>query len=394
MKKLNINTGTALLLNERSAALEGYDRININCGNAVISRKVNSRLLELGVSINSGNMSVIDISGELVEVAPNTVITSRSSFNGCFVFCNGNLIIEDAGGLADITGLYAESVFHPESVNLNRVRGITATRRIVYADDAKLHIGDLTLGDDAYITLDGTLHWIYGCVRALDSGVVRKLREKHASFTCRKLITYEGIYENNADMFRADTFVLIPDGYAYAGDITLDASSAALYGDKLYIEGDLMIAHDQTSHLSDFEALIVKGTATMPIGAIKDFKCCGNADDYCLYAGILMTVNGKDTFSHEHLQTVIKRGVTYTIHVNGVLEFCDDVTAEDIAAITAIHCNGVIRAPRSVRGELDSRIREMNGLLQDIGNTDEQNDTTHDEADDAVTNLNSGVYRL
>jgi len=393
-KTLNINTGIALLLNDQSDTLSGYDFIAINAGNIIASRKVYNNLIGMGVSINSGSMNIIEVSGEIVELTGNTVITATMSFDGCFIFCEGNLVIEDAISLAGITGMYAHRIFHPESVDLSAANCINASRRIAYPDSAKLHMDDMELSDDAHITLEDSLHWVYGSLTALDGSVLEKLQSKGAKFQCRKLIIYSGLYERFDNMFKADNFVLVPDDHAFTGDVTLDAATSVLYGEKLFVYGDLMIPHDRAAYLTGFSSIIVKGTVTMPISAAKDFKACGKADDFDLYEGVLMTVNGVETIDHEQLQSAIKIGIVYTLRVNGKAVFLDDVTAEDINAIAAIRCNGVVYAPGKARGALVSKLNDINGEILDINQYNNDSTDVINEAGESETSINAGIYRL
>jgi len=393
-KLLNINTGTALLLNDQSDALSGYDSVAINAGNIVASKKVYNNLVGMGVSINSGSMNIIEVTGEIVELKGNTVITATMSFNGRFILCDGNLIIEDANGLAGITGMYAHQIFHPESIDLSAVNCITASRRISYPDNAKLHLGDIALGDDAHITFDGSLHWVYGSLTALDCGVLEKLQSKGAAFQCKKLITYTDIYERFGNMLKADSFVLVPDDHAFTGDVTLDAATSIVHGEKLFVYGDLMIPHDRAAFLSGFSSIVVKGTVTMPVFAAKDFMACGKADDFDLYEGVLMTVNGVKTIDHEQLQSAINMGIVYTLRVNGEVAFLEDVTAEDISAIAAINCNGVVYAPGKARGVLVSKLNNINGEILDISQYNNDYTDVTNRAGENETSINTGTYRL
>jgi len=366
-KTLNINTGSAMLLNENSEMLSGYDSVSINAGSVVVSRKVYEKLIGMGVSINSGNLSVIDVTGELVELTEGTIITASNSYSGYFLVCDGNLIIENAKGLDGITGLYAKHLFHAESVDLEGVAGVTAAARTVYPDNAKLRIGNIAIDETTSVTLsDNSLYWVHGAVKALVSETLEEMRLKGTTFHCKNLIIHVGLYEEYYTLFTAESFTFIPDGYGVVGDITLDAATALLYGEKLFVLGDMMVPHDQAQRLKDFSSLIVNGTVTMPVTAAAEFKAVGKAKDFELYEGVLMPVNGFQTLGHEQCQTAIQRGITYTLKINGALYFMGDVTAEDMDAIAAVHCNGLISAPDSARGALDSKVKEVNGTILDI----------------------------
>ena len=389
-KALNINAGTALLLNDRLDAFSGYESAHINAGNALASRKAYEKLLGMGVSFNSGKMAVLDITGEAAEVPTNTVITASSAYDGCYLICAGNLVIEDAKGLDGVTGLYAATLFYPESVDLSHVKGITAPERAVYPNGAKLRIGDMTLGDDAHILLEeNTLHWVHGKLTVLDEDAVKKLHERKTMFHCKRLIIHNGLFERYREMFEAESYLLIPDDHAVVEEISLDAATAPLYGGKLFVLRDMMIPHDQAGHLSGFSSLIVNGTVTMPVTAAAGFRAVGKANDYELYEGVLMRINGHQTMGHEQLQSALSRGIRYTLKVNGHLDLLGDVTAEDIDAVAAVWCNGMIIAPGAARGAIDSKIREMNGHICGY----EEAGAPGDDSDD-TEEISIGTFRL
>ena len=387
-RKLIVNTGNALLLDDQSDALTVYDSITINAGNVVISRKVHEKMAAIDVSINSGGMSIIDITGEVTELGDKTEITSKAAYDGRYILCEGTLLIEDAGGLAGITGLYAERIFHPESVNLSAINNLTALRRTAYPDGASLHMSSLTLSKDTHEVQVGKLNWVSGNITALDGDALEKMQEMNAKFQCKELIIRTGLYERYADMFKAESILFVPDDHdVFMDDLTLDAATSVLYGERLFIFGDLMIDHDQAQHLSGFSSLIVEGTVMMPISAAASFKACGKAKDFELYEGVLKSINGSDSLGHEQLQSAIESGIKYTIKVNGSLTFTSDVTAQDIEAIAAIECNGVMSVPEKARGALDRKIKSMNGKIRNLGEKS-------DKEDSGVTNVNAGTYRM
>ena len=366
-KTLTINTGNAMLLDENSEILSAYDSVIINSGNVVISRKVYKKWMGTVLSINSGNMKILDISGEIVELAANTTITASMSYDGCFLLCDGNLIIEDAKGLEGVTGLYAKRLFYPDSVDLRSITKIEAAARTVYPDGAKLHIGNMEINETSYITLDGdAFYWVFGSLKALDAGAIETVRQKGITFHSNELIIYKEIFDENRSLFTADRYVLVPDGYTLVGDLTLSSATVPLYGDKVFVLGDLMIPYDQAQYLNGFTALLVTGTATMPLTAAADFHVIGKAKDFDLYDGVLLPINGFQTFGHAQCRTAIERGLKYTLKVNGTLCLMNDVTAGDMDAIAAVYCNGTIIAPDSARSALDSKVREMNGTLMNM----------------------------
>ena len=390
MKQLQINAGTALILNEQLDALSGYEKININTGELIASRRAYDELLKLGVSVNSGSTTVLEITGEVTHLTSRTIIDSSMSLDGCFVICDGDVIVKDAAGLDGITGLYAKNIFHPESVVLTGVKGLIGKCR-AYPSEAVLHLDSMTLGEDSHILLESGLHWVFGNITALDSEVLSRLSDKNVSFICNELTTTKELYEQKRDMLKADKFKFVPDGHSYLREVTLDAATSVIHGEKLYISRDFTIPHDKTQHLSEFSSIVVNGTVTMPVSAAKDFKACGKANDFMLYEGIFRSIDGNETISHEQLQVAIDKGDCYTLEINGKVTFAEDVKPEDIDVIAAVYCNGLIQASDAVRGALGSKIKEMNGKMGSLKPADSETEKGDEEA---ITSINTGFYRL
>ena len=67
-KKLTINCGLACLLKDREGAFDNYDHININSGTIIVSQAIYAKLSAKGVKINSGDMRIQDIKGEIIQL--------------------------------------------------------------------------------------------------------------------------------------------------------------------------------------------------------------------------------------------------------------------------------------------------------------------------------------
>ena len=396
-KKLKINTGLAILINDKSDAFNGYTSISINTGKAIVSRILHEKLMQAGVSINCGNMDIIDVSGEIVELSDRTVITEKTSYKDCYLFCDGKLIIESTEGISSVTGIYATAVYYPQSVDLNVIKNISTSKRINYPDDAILYLDSMILNDESAMTLSTGLYWVDAKITALENDALEKLHSKGTTFNCNKLIIKTGLYEKYNDMFKANKLILIPDDHAFIGDTELDSATNVLNGDKLFILGDLTIANNQTHNLQDFTSIIVKGTVTMPISAVKEFKARGKADEYDLHEGTLMTINGNGTITHEQLKKALETDTVYTLNVNGIVVFTEDVTAEDIEAIAAINCNGILYASGNARSAIDTKVRSMNGEILDISdyyNRNKEKAESISNNNETTTKINTGKYKM
>ena len=67
-RRLNVNCGLALLLNDREGMLDNYGSVVINCGNIIVSSAINTKLSAKGAIINCGDMIIRDIKGEVIQL--------------------------------------------------------------------------------------------------------------------------------------------------------------------------------------------------------------------------------------------------------------------------------------------------------------------------------------
>lgn len=387
--KLRINAGKALLIKNPPESYSDYESINFQAGSVLIARQVYDKLIRMNVSFNSGQINILDIEGEIVELPSGTIINESSSYNGCYIICDGNLIVTNKSGLDGITGLYADRIFHPQSIDLSSIKGVVSSSRVAYTEEAVLWLKNIKLDENMAPTLkENTLYWVHGGISALNREVLEKINPKSIKFHCKSLTIYPSLYEKYSDLFQTEDLKLIPDGHRLAKDVSLDSNTSYLYGEKLYVQGDLTVQQDQAVLLKDFTSIIVKGTATLPISA-ANYKSIINADDYDLYEGMLKKVQGNTTLDHEQLQYALNQGIRYSLRINGVLSFNEDVSLSDLDAISSVRCNGVIRIANKLRGALESKTKHING---EIVNLDELKSLTTDEA--GVTRINTGFFRF
>lgn len=389
-KKLKINTGQAILIKNPPEAYSEYESIKFNAGSVLISRQVYDTLIRMNVSFNTGQINILDIEGEVVELPSGTVVDQSSNYEGCYIICEGNLIVTNKDGLQGITGLYANRIFYPQSLDLSSLKGIVAANRIAYEDDAVLWLKNMILDENMIPSLEKeTLYWVHGSISALKREVLEEISQKSISFHCKSLTIYQSLFEEYSHLFQAEKLKLIPDGYRIAQDVLLDANTFYLYGEKLFVQGDLTVQKDQAVHLKNFTSIIVKGTATLPSSAASDCENKIKAEDYDLYQGLLKEGNGKVIIDHELLQYALDQEIEYALRANGELLFKENITLADLEAISSIGCNGVISASSKLHGALEAKTKYLNGV---IVNLDDAKSLMGDEA--GVTQINTGLFRF
>jgi hypothetical protein len=119
--------------------------------------------------------------------------------------------------------------------------------------------------------------------------------------------------------------------------------------------------------LEALEAIVVRGTATLPGSAIRIFKDKGKAGSYEI-SGNGQTINGYAQWGHRQLaggQSAETPEEPLSVTVNGCLRFDDDVTEEDLDRIAAVYCNGAVLLPPHLKAVLAPRVKQANGFIGD-----------------------------
>ena len=403
-KTLSITCGMACMLKDREGMLDNYDIVRINCGEVILSSEINAKLNSKSAKINAGSIQVKDIKGEVIQLDKGAVIDGSSKLKGFYVIAKEKLIITADGmkALEEAEGLMAmDSVFYPESAPSSALNKVTGKKK-PYPDDAHVLLGDYTLENLLPNFRENRKHiYISGRLTAVDRKAFVQLSSGGYTISCSKLFTYEGLYEEFGKLINCGETTLVPDGYEITGKIK--DRELSLYGKKLFVDGKFSMCEDDISDLEDLEAIIVKGKASLPSGAIKTFKAKGKADEYFIFDGRLVEVYGFGQFSHSQLDASNKKGEKLTLMVSGVLLFDDDVTPEDIECIASLTYNGTVIVSGPVKSELMKKTRTANGVMGDSATLEKitgksikdlLQTSDEDKNDPGITKINMGNYMM
>jgi hypothetical protein len=352
------------MLKDERGILDSHERIWLNCGSLLIASRINAKLLEKNVHINSGSNEVLEITGEVVQLAPNTVIDGTVSYAGCFIIALDKLLVDSKGveSLREATGVFVEdTLFYPASSALNWLAKVRGKLR-AYPDDAQVALGSYDLEKLVANAAPDKKHiWVSDTITALDEAPLAKARRNGLSFTAQSLFTYEGFNDTYADLFTVNERTLVPDAYEVVESIK--PGELVIYGAKFYVKGDLTLNERDAEDLAEKEAIIVQGCANLPLTCVKAFRRIGKAATYCIVDSSAHEINGFEELSHATLQGMVQRGEKISVYVNGLLRFTDDVTPEDMECILSLSHNGAVIIPNEARGALEPRIKESNGLI-------------------------------
>ncbi|MDR2932933.1 MAG: hypothetical protein LBV27_07480 [Oscillospiraceae bacterium] len=365
---LNINCDIACLINDREGFIDKCDTINLNTDVYIASGAVNAKLIGKKANINADRILVTDYAGEFVQI-PGGELGDGVRYDGQFVIVSGDVVLRDGNMAAfenAVEAIVSGTVYYPDSCDerlLARVQG----RKRAYPGHAFVVLGNR----DLERLMDGVpagVHsvWVAGEVSVLDEAALHKAKTRDLSITCDHLFIYEGLCPAADSFISAARKTLVPDDYIVTGPLTLNAAAAVLHGTKLYVRGALMLEEKDVDCLGDFESIVVKGCASLPVSCAKAFKAVGRADSYRLFEGRLYNINGFELISHERLNSLVERGEKLTMSINGFAVFAEDVTAGDMDAIAALSCNGFLVLPGEAHGALSARIGSVNGFISDI----------------------------
>ena len=400
-KNLKINSGLALLLNDRDGILDTYEGITINSGAVVVSAGINLKLSAKGAKINCGDMKVTDIKGDIIQLDSGAVIDGTADFKNLFVLVKDDLLVTKEGveKLSDAEGLIAlGKIFYPQSSNVAAMIKISGEKR-AYPDNAHVILGNHKLGDllAGYYGNNKQI-WVSGRLTALERNDLEKVKSAGLNITCAKFFSYQSLNDEFGNLINCSDRILVPDGHEITGKIK--AGELALHGPQLYVDGSFLMDENDIPALEEIQSIIVKGKASLPAGAVKIFKGKGKADEYFVYEGRLVDIKGFEQFSHSRLDASNKKKEIITLLVNGCILFDEDVTAEDVECIASLSYNGSVFAPGSVKEVLVSRIKTGNGFMGDPAKIAELTGKTVKEllekatGDPNETILNLGTYIL
>jgi len=398
-RSLTVNCGLACLLEDTQGMLDGYDTVKINCGTAIVSKEINAKLAAKSAVINSGDLRVCDIKGEIIQL-DKTVIDGGADLSGLFVIARDDLIIMPDGvkAVTEAEGVIAlGTIYYPESASLSSLIKVSGEKK-PYPDDAQVVLGDHKL--ESLISSAKAKHvWVSGRITALDKKAMEKAKEKGLVFTSAELFTYEGLNDTYGSLFNCPDRTLVPDGHEVTGKI--NAAELPLYGKRIYVDGNFTMEEKDIPALKELESIIVRGKASLPSQAVKIFREKGKAEKYFVFEGRLVEINGSQQFSHSQLAALVEKGEKLTLQVNGGLIFDDDVTAEDAECIASLSYNGSVLVSDKVKAALASKVKTGNGFMGDPAKMEEL--TGHGVKDLAgnskkeekgKTTLNMGTYIL
>ena len=265
-KKLIINSALCDTRSVTEEILNSYESIEINAAIILASGKSKELLSRYHVTVNMSDMIEANEDVE-VSVQNGHYVISKGTIMSkpTILMVNGSLQIEkDAEeALKTFVSIHVNgSVTYPSGLQNKlppiKVNGSTNT----YPSDAICLKNKLLMDKAFIIKAKNARYYVKNKVIIADETLdVATLVKKGTSFITDRAIIAEALLEDGVQLFEDSTDILvIPEGYRYIQGGKLNELMVNQYGNKLYIDGDLIITSDSESALNKLVGIRVKGS--------------------------------------------------------------------------------------------------------------------------------------
>lgn len=370
-KELKINAVICDARKTSEELLKLYESIAINAVMVLVSKESKDLFARYNVKINASNIFEASKDAEIItyngyfEISGNTKMS-----NSTLLIVNGHLDIkQDAvDALKSFDAIIVNgSVSYPSSIqNLLPPIKINGTIDSYPSDAIRLkhrHIVDKTF---LLIAKNAKYYAKNEVVIADESLDLSSLNEKGTFFITKKAIIAEKLLDSAINLFGDDTDItVIPAGYKYVQEEYLNNYVINKYGDKLYVDGDLVITSDNEDALHKLTGLKVNGSI-MISNNLVDYLTSIDAEyeDLEIIKGIIIEDRGMINISKETLARY-KYGVT--ISDCGKVELSPDITPEEIEEkLMFIDCGYILCSPEQ-KGSVEM-------VSEDVGYVDDRSE--------------------
>lgn len=370
MEKKNLIIKSALC-DTRSVTeefLNSYDNIEIKTAVLLVSQKSKELLSRYNVKINVSETMEISDDCEVIEQNGSFEITKGTIMSKpTLLIVNGLLDIKKNSeqALKTFAGIIVNGCISYPSDLSSSLPPIKINGTIeAYPSDAIRLKNKLILDKTFILRAKSAKYYVKNKVVIADETLnLSSLIEKEALFITKKAVIAENLLENAIKLFEDDTEItVIPAGFSYVEEGKLTDLMIKKHGDKLYVDGDIIIQSDSENALNKLTGLRVNGTVrVLDRLADKLHELDVEYTDLKLIKGVL--INDKDIL-HISKQTLSRYADGLTVSDCGMVKIDPDITPEEIEEkLQFIDC-GMISCYPNQRGTLEL-VSEDVGLIRE-----------------------------
>lgn len=381
-KKLVINAAVCDARNAIEDVLCSYDSIVITASTVLISKESKELISRYNVSINAANINELSKDTEVIvhngyyEISGSTKMPKPT-----FLIVNGSLDIkEDA---KDTLATTFETIHVNGSVSYpSKLQGTLPLLKVngtidSYPSDAIRLKNEFILDKIFVLKAKGGKYYVKNKVIIADETLdLSSLIDKGTTFITKRAFIAENLLETAINLFGDETDItVIPAGYKYVQEDTLNNFIINKYGDKLFVDGDLFITLESEDALRKLTGLKVNGSVIVN-KKLTDYLMTIDVDyeELKMFKGII--IKGKEIINiSKSSLSGYKDGAT--ISGCGMVKISHDITPEEIEEkLQFISCGCITCSPNQM-GAIEL-VSEDVGYINDKGNADDL-DTEDDE---------------
>lgn len=398
-KKLVVNTAVCDARSVTEEVLNTYDSIVINAASILVSQESKVLFSRYNVEMNVSDM--LEISGDVevmtqngsYEISEGTIMSKPT-----MLIVNGSLVIsKDAEkALETFISIHVNgSVTYPSSLQNKlppiKVNGSTTS----YPSDAIYLKNTFTLDKVFILRAKDSKYFVKNKVIISDDTLdLSSLITKGTFFITKKAVIAENLLDKAIQLFNDETDIMvIPAGYKYIQSQELNDLVISKYGNKLYVDGDLIISSAGENALSKLTGLKVNGSILIADKLTdKLLSLDVEYNDLKKIKGKILAGKGMLNINKEYLKD-LEDGIT--IIDCGYVQIDSDITAEEIREklnfidCGAIGCHPNQKAAIELVSEDVGYINDkVNQVFEDTG---EESSNLYDKNTQII---NAAVYKM
>jgi len=246
--------------------LNSYESIAINATALLVSKRSKELLSRCNAKINVSHVIDIPEDSEIMIQNGTFEITEGTKMaKPTFLLVNGHLNIGNNAqeALKTFSGFIVNGLISYPSDLSNSLPLMNINGTIdAYPSDA-IRLKNKLIVDKAFIIrAKDAKYYVKSKVVIADENLdIPVLINKGTSFITKKAFIAENLIESAVKLFEDDTeIILIPAGYKYVAEENLNDMMVKKYGNKLYVDGDLIITSEGENALNKLTGIIVNGT--------------------------------------------------------------------------------------------------------------------------------------
>lgn len=369
-KKLVVNSAICDTRSVKEEILKLYEGIELNAATILVSETSKELLSHYNVTMNAAEVMEISENAEVLiqngtfEISEGTIMAKPT-----ILIVNGSLQIKKNSEKAletFVSIIVNGTVSYPKDLQ-NQMPPLKVNGSIdTYPSDAILLKNRLTIDKVFILKAKEAKYYVKNKVVITDETLdISSLISKGSSFITKRAIIAESLLQNALQLFEDETDItLIPTGYGYVQGGKLDDSMISKNGNKLYVDGDLIITKESESALSKLIGVRVKGSILVANKLTdKLLHLDAEYNDIKQIKGNIMADKGMLKIS-SHTIAGLDEGLT--IIDCGMVQLDSDIISSDIEEkLQFIGC-GVIACHLEQRGVIEL-VSEDVGLINDKG---------------------------